>query len=44
MHFQGKVFHLGSGKVFILSLPNVVWVFIKSLHGITFGKDSSIAN
>ena len=27
-HFNGKVFHLCSGKVFILSLPNLVWVFI----------------
>ena len=34
------------GKVFILSLPNLVWVFfgVNSLHGIAFGEDRPIAN
>ena len=33
------------GKVFILSLPNLVWVYwVNSLHGIAFGEYSSIAN
>ena len=33
------------GKVFILSLPNLVWLFIgNSLHGIAFGEDRSIEN
>ena len=35
------------GKVFILSLPNVVYMgvyWVNSLHGIAFGEDSSIAS